>query len=100
MIFAAYFILRGHDTHFLRLLLSRGVVVCGGHDLPFDARAFPLTSFEMQCSSSPLNKGFRLFNFLLSASWIRIIISEFVLVRECDGFFLLLTWLCVSHYQV
>ena len=30
--------------------------------LPFGARAFPLTSFEMQCSSLPLNKGFRLFN--------------------------------------
>ena len=81
MIFAAYFIVRGHDTHFLRLLLF-----CGRHDLPFDARAFPFTSFEMQCSSLPLNKGFRLFNFLLSASWIRIIISDFLLVRECDGF--------------
>ena len=62
------------------------IVVSGRHDLPFDARAFSLTSFEMQCSSSPLNKGFRLFSFLLSASWIQIIISDFVLVRECDGF--------------
>ena len=44
--------------------------------LPFDARAFPLTSFEMQCSSLRLNKGFRLFNFLQSASWIWIIISD------------------------
>ena len=65
---------------------SAVIVVSGRHDLPFDARAFPLTSFEMQCSSLPLNKGFRLFNFLQSASWIRIIISDFLLVRECDGF--------------
>ena len=62
------------------------IVVSGRHDLPFDARAFSLTSFEMQCSSLLLNKGFRLFNFLQSASWIRIIISDFLLVRECDGF--------------
>ena len=37
------------------------IVVSGQHDLPFDARAFPLTSFEMQCPSLPLIKGFRLF---------------------------------------
>ena len=36
--------------------------------MPFDARAFPLTSFEMQCSSLRLNEGIRLFNFLLSAA--------------------------------
>ena len=59
MIFAAYFILRGHDTHFLRLLLQSG-----RHDLSFNARAFRLTSLEMQCSSLRLNKGFRLFDFL------------------------------------
>ena len=41
---------------------SAVIVLSGRHDLPFDARAFPLTSFEMQCSSLPLNKGFRLFN--------------------------------------
>ena len=42
MIFAAYFILRGRDTHinFLRLLSH------GRHDLASDARAFSLTSFE------------------------------------------------------
>ena len=62
------------------------VIVSGQHDLPFDARAFPLTSFEMQCSSLRLNKGFRLFNFLQSASWILKIISDFLLVREFDGF--------------
>ena len=98
--FAAYFILRGHDTHidFLRLIdIVSGqddlpFVACeqalsvwgycekwthewhargdakmgdGGENrraclqaLPFDARAFPLTSFEMQCSSLRLNKGF------------------------------------------
>ena len=37
-------------------------------------------------SSLPLNKGFRLFNFLQSASWIRIIISDCLLVHEYDGF--------------
>ena len=62
---------------------SAVIVVSGQHNLPFDARAFPLTSFEMQCSLLSLNKGFRLFNFLQSASWIRIIISDFLLVREC-----------------
>ena len=41
MIFAAYFILRGRDTHidFLWLLLMIGMI------LPSDARAFSLTSF-------------------------------------------------------
>ena len=37
MIYAAYFILRGRDTH---------LIVYGRHDLPSDARAFSLTSFE------------------------------------------------------
>ena len=41
---------------------------------------------EMQCSSLPLNKGFRLFNFLQTDSGFRIIVSDFLLVRECDGF--------------
>ena len=36
--------------------------------LPCDARAFLLTSFEMQCSSLQLNRGFRLFNVFQSAS--------------------------------
>ena len=58
VIFSAYFILIGHETHWFSV-----DIVSGRHDLPFDARAFPLTSFEMQCSSSQLNKGFRLFNF-------------------------------------
>ena len=54
MIFAAYFILTGNDTHinFLQLLF-----------LPSDARAFSFTSFEKQSSSIRLNKGFGLFNF-------------------------------------
>ena len=52
MIFAAYFILRGHNTHH-----SAVIVVSGRHDLSFNARAFPLTSFEMQCSSLRLNKA-------------------------------------------
>ena len=67
-IFASYFLLRGHDTH------SAVIVVSRRHDLPFNARAFPLTSFEMQCSSLRLNKGLRLFHFLQSASGNRIII--------------------------
>ena len=46
MIFAAYFILKGHDTHF-----SAVIVVSGRHDLFFNARAFFFTSFQMQCFS-------------------------------------------------
>ena len=33
---------------FRMLAFSAIIVVSGRHDLPFDARAFPLTSFEMQ----------------------------------------------------
>ena len=64
VIFAACFMLRGRDTHvdFLRLLFLVGMI----DDLPSDARAFPLTSFETLSSSLRLNKGFRLFNFLQS----------------------------------
>ena len=57
--FAAYSILRGLDTHI---------------------------DFLQLCVVLHLNKGFRLFNFLQSASWIRITISDFLLARECDGF--------------
>ena len=42
---------------------SEVIVVSGRHDLSFNARAFPLTSLQMQCFSLRLNKGFRLFNF-------------------------------------
>ena len=44
MIFAACFMLRGRDTHidFLRLFFLVGMI----DDLPSDARAFSLTSFE------------------------------------------------------
>ena len=64
VIFAACFMLRGRDTHvdFLRLLFLVGMI----DDLPSDARAFSLTSFETLSSSLRLNKGFRLFNFLQS----------------------------------
>ena len=36
---------------------------CLWHDLPFDARALSLTSFEKYSSSMRLNEGFGLFNF-------------------------------------
>ena len=64
VIFAACYMLRGRDTHvdFLRLLFLVGMI----DDLPSDARAFSLTSFETLSSSLRLNKGFRLFNFLQS----------------------------------
>ena len=44
MIFSACFMLRGRDSHidFLRLLFPVGMT----DDLPSDARAFSLTSFE------------------------------------------------------
>ena len=53
MIFAAYFVMRGRNTHidFLRLLPV-------GTDLPSDAGAFSLTSYEMLSSSLRLSKGF------------------------------------------
>ena len=66
MLFAAYFIMRGHNTHidFLRLLLV------GRHDLPSYDIAFSLTSYVTESSSLRLSKGFKLFDFLQSASWI------------------------------
>ena len=47
--------LRGRDTHvdFLRFLFLVGMI----DDLPSDARAFSLTSFETRSSSLQLNKG-------------------------------------------
>ena len=68
MIFATCFMLRGRDKHidFLRLLFLVGM----NDDLPSDARAISLTSFETLSSSLWLNKGFRLFNFLQSPSVI------------------------------
>ena len=45
------------------ILIFCGYCVWSAYDLPSDARAFPLTSFEMLSSSMRLNKGFRLFNF-------------------------------------
>ena len=46
--------LRGRDTHvdFLRFLFLVGMI----DDLPSDARAFSLTSFETRSSSLRLNK--------------------------------------------
>ena len=100
---------------------SAVIVVCGRHDCcrgPIvlaiacsrsvtQCKSISFTSFEMQCFSFRLNKGFRLFNFLLSASWIRTIISDFLLVRDCDGSYDVLSRdnyrlprFCVSHYQV
>ena len=46
-----------------RILIFCGYCVWSAYDLPSDARAFSLTSFEMLSSSMRLNKGFRLFNF-------------------------------------
>ena len=53
MIFAAYFVMRGRNAHidFLWLLPV-------GTDLPSDARAFSLTSYEMLSFSLQLSKGF------------------------------------------
>ena len=47
--------LRGRDTHvdFLRFLFLVGMI----DDLPSDARAFSLTSFETRSSPLRLNKG-------------------------------------------
>ena len=56
----------GTHTEFLRLLFLVGMT----DNLPSDARAFSLTSFETYSSSLRLNKGFRLFNFLQSPSLI------------------------------
>ena len=60
-------------------------VIAGRYDLPSYERAFSLTSYETESSSLQLSKGFRLFDFLQSVSWIWIIISDFSFVRECDG---------------
>ena len=75
--FTACFMLRGRDTHtdFLRLLFLVGMT----DNLPSDARAFSLTSFETYSSSLRLNKGFRLFNFLQSPSLIWMTESDFLL---------------------
>ena len=61
-------------------------VIAGRYDLPSYERAFSLTSYETESSSLQLSKGFRLFDFLQSFSWIWIIINDFSFVRECDGF--------------
>ena len=88
--------------------ISAVIVVSGQHDLPFDARAFPLTSFEVQCSSLPLNKGFRLFNSFpkclldpnnykrFSFSSVNMTVSYDVLSHGNYR----LPRFCVSHYQV
>ena len=60
------------------------VIVSGRHDLLFDARAFPLTCFEMQWSSLRLNKF--LGCLILSKVPPGSQHSDFRLVRECDGF--------------
>ena len=74
-----YFILRGRGTHvdFLRF-----IIVSGRHYFPSDARAFSLTSLWNVKLFMRLNDGFRLFKFLQSASWIWIIISDFIFVPE------------------
>ena len=66
VIFAACFTLRDHDTNidFLWVLFLVG-------------RIGPL--IQTLCSLLRLNKGFRLFNFLQSVSWIWIIKSDFLL---------------------
>ena len=46
-----------------RILMFCGYCVWSTYDLPSDARAFALTSFEMLSSSMRLNKAFRLFHF-------------------------------------
>ena len=52
--------LRGRDTHvdFLRFLFLVGMI----DDLPSDARALSLTSFETRSSSLRLNKGLGCFS--------------------------------------
>ena len=62
-----------------------GYCVWSAYDLPSDARAFSLTSFEMLRSSMRLNQGFRL---LISPKCLLDlnVISDFIFVRESDGF--------------
>ena len=56
-------------------------MICPLHD----ARAFSLSSFETLSSLLLPNKGFRLFNFLQSASWFWMTIKRrFSFVREYD----------------
>ena len=68
VIFAACFILRGHDTHidFLRLLFLVGMIC------PLMQEHFLWPLWRRQSLSSRLNKSFRLFNLPQSASWIWI----------------------------
>ena len=76
-----------HTERSLRAYWFSAVIVSSGHDLPSDARAFSFTFFEMQSSSLRLNKGFRLSDFLKSASWIwKIFIQLYSFVTESDGF--------------
>ena len=82
VIFAAYFILRGRDSHinFLRLLCMVGMTC------PLMQENFlwsPLKSKALQCGS------IRVLGRVISpaiASWIWIILSHFLFGRECDGF--------------
>ena len=68
--------------------------------LLFDARAFSLTSSVMKSSSLWLNKGFSLLNFLQSASWIWMIISDFLFVCECDSFLqCFVPWIVIHRFK-
>ena len=68
-----------------RILIFCGYCVWSAYDLPSDARAFSLTSFEMLNSSMRLNEGFRLFNFSKVPPGSEYY-KRFSFVRESDGF--------------
>ena len=75
VIFAACFILRGHDTHidFLRLLFLVGMIC------PLMQQHFLWPLLKRKSLPSQLNKSFRLFNLPLSASWIWIAKGDILL---------------------
>ena len=73
--FAACFILRGHDTHidFLRLLFLIGMIC------PLMQEHFLRPLLKCKSLSLRLNKSFRFFSLLQSASWIWIAKGDILL---------------------
>ena len=73
--FAACFILRGHDTHidFLRLLFLVGMIC------PLMKEHFHRPLLKRKALPLRLNKSFRLFSLLQSASWIWIAKGDILL---------------------
>ena len=70
-----------------RIFIFCGYCVWLAYDLPSDADAFSLTSFEMLNSSLRLNEDFRLFSFCKVPPGSEIIIiSDFLFVCESDSF--------------